>query len=636
MHSPLKDFISRFDIDATRTYILKHQNTTYQKEKELADLLLNNTFVYVDNCDMEPCHIPYQLNPILWNQAVTDDPEWNYMLNRQTYLQKLVLVGMVEQNHTYLNKAKHLILDWIRADLPLNPKSLATRTIDTGIRCFSWVKCILFLKALNLLSKEEETLILASLKQQLDFLEMNYLDKYSLSNWGILQTSAILLADVFFGQSIDLKHVSHFAKKELPLQLSLQVLEDSSQFEQSSMYHVEVLKCLLELVALAPSYLPQVKDCLLKMSHYLQAVTGPDHNQIALGDSDVTDTRDILTLAAILLEEASLKADAFETVNLDTLLLLGKSGIDAFNRLNRPEKQSLAHHFRDSGHVCIKDQDFYFFFKNGPIGSSHTHSDQNSLALYYKGKPLIIDTGRYTYKEEKLRYDFKSAQMHSCCYLKTRPPEEIKGSWSYHSYPKSRFCHFKQIDQYYYIEAEYETQFSQTSQNYSQERQVLILEHKIIIIIDYLKSHGQETMVNQFILDDKVSASNNQLEAFSIISKTPMKLEKTLISKTYNQLSHSQKLIKEVTFTNTYQDFTILLPHGSTIKTLTPRQTGSSQDIPAALAWRISGADFDYSVCFLQNDLVVGDKLLLLEDDKIRGKVVLVDHLRNKKMRFKH
>lgn len=71
---------------------------------------------------MEPCSIPYRLETITWQKAVTDDPEWNFMLNRQTYLQTLILVYLVERDERYLLKAKSFILNWIESAIPLDPK----------------------------------------------------------------------------------------------------------------------------------------------------------------------------------------------------------------------------------------------------------------------------------------------------------------------------------------------------------------------------------------------------------------------------------------------------------------------------------------------------------------------------------
>ena len=99
--------------DFCRNYLLDYQANSYADQKRIADLLLTNTFLFEDNWDMEPCHIPYHLDPITWQEAVTDDPEWNFMLNRQTYLQKLILVYLVERDERYLLTAKGFILNWI-------------------------------------------------------------------------------------------------------------------------------------------------------------------------------------------------------------------------------------------------------------------------------------------------------------------------------------------------------------------------------------------------------------------------------------------------------------------------------------------------------------------------------------------
>lgn len=621
--------------DFCRNYLLNYQVDSYLKQKKIADLLLTNTFLFEDNWDMEPCPIPYHLETITWQEPVTDDPEWNFMLNRQTYLQKLILVYLVERDERYLLTAKRLILDWIESAIPLSPQGVATRILDTGIRCFAWVKCLIFLNLFDALTKQEERLILASLEKQLQFLQANYLDKYSLSNWGIFQTTAILLAGAYFGSDLDITAATAFARQELPQQIALQVLEDGSQFEQSTMYHVEVLKALLELTALVPGYLPQLRPALLIMSDYLLKMTGPDHKQIPLGDSDLTDTRDILTLAATILEEPHLKAAAFPTLDIDSLLLLGEKGVHTFEQLPVQTLPTFAHHFENSGHIAINQENYYLFFKNGPIGSSHTHSDQNSLCLYYKGQPIFCDAGRYTYKEDPLRHALKSASHHSTAFLEDQLPEQIDGSWSYLSYPKSNYCQLRQKEHSYLIEGSYQTQFPDRD-NYQHDRQILILPPGIFLIIDTIQAQGQHRLVSQFILDDHLEARTDRLSDLRLISDCPFTIEETILSKKYNQYLTSHKLIKRKPFKDKGYTSTLLVPEETKVTPLTPLQTGHLTPIETALAWHLKGKQFEYSLCVLQDDLVKGEKLALLNGHKIRGKVVVIDHITNKIIRLKH
>ncbi|MCC9750515.1 heparinase II/III-like protein, partial [Streptococcus agalactiae] len=96
--------------------------------------------------------------------------------------------------------------------------------------------------------------LLTSLREQITYMRDYYREKDSLSNWGILQTTAILACLYYYEDELNLPEIQSFAEEELLLQIKLQILDDGSQYEQSIMYHVEVLKSLMELVILAPKY----------------------------------------------------------------------------------------------------------------------------------------------------------------------------------------------------------------------------------------------------------------------------------------------------------------------------------------------------------------------------------------------
>ncbi|WMB29736.1 heparinase II/III family protein [Streptococcus didelphis] len=396
------NFFKDFDEDFCRQYILEKDFEAYQKLKSSLDKMMTNTFIFDDNWDMEPCSTPYHLDPLSWDRQVSEDKEWNYMLNRQGYLMKFILVYLVEKDSRYLDKVKYFIFHWIDCHYPLKADSLVSRTLDTGIRSFTWLKVILYLLYFEAINQEELDKIIRSLAQQLTFLQENYKAKYSLSNWGILQITAILACLFYFEKEINLPHLKVFAETELEEQLRLQILDDGSQYEQSIMYHVEVYRALLDLAVFAPEYKPQLETKLEEMAYYIYMMTGSDHCQLAFGDSDVTDTRDILTASAIFFQSKVLKSYAYPYLDRESLLLFGKKGVAIFEKLESVEPASIeANHFASSGHICHRDSRRYLFFKCGPFGSAHSHSDLNSFCLYDQGKPIFIDPGRFTYQEEK-------------------------------------------------------------------------------------------------------------------------------------------------------------------------------------------------------------------------------------------
>ena len=105
-----------------------------------ADSLMQNTFTFTDRWDMEPCAVPYRLDPLIWDVSPNGDPEWVYMLNRHEYLKKLLLAGWYTGTPDYFLKAKEFILHWIDHNTVGPKASLTTRTpasaVPTGFPCW--------------------------------------------------------------------------------------------------------------------------------------------------------------------------------------------------------------------------------------------------------------------------------------------------------------------------------------------------------------------------------------------------------------------------------------------------------------------------------------------------------------------
>ncbi len=620
MNNRINNFFDKLDLPFCTDYLHKKEVNGYHQVKRSVDLMMTNTFVFNDNWDMEACSTAYTLNPLVWDKQMTDDPEWNYMLNRHSYLQKFVLVSLVENDLAYLVKAKALVLDWVRCQFALSPQSLVSRTMDTGIRCMSWLKVLLYLKRFNLLSDAEEDIILASLKAQLQFLRYHYLDKYSLSNWGIFQTTAMLAWLYYFEAELDLPDLLHFAETELQEQIRLQILEDGSQYEQSTMYHVEVFKALLDLACLVPAYRTKLKSTLGKMAKYLMAMTGPDHCQVAFGDSDVSDTRDILTMAATLLQSPEIKGFAFEALDWETLLLLGREGLESFDGLSREDVSSRSLAFLSSGHIVVRDDRRYLFFKNGSLGSSHSHSDLGSICLYDKGCPLVIDAGRYTYKDETKRYMLKGAESHSTCLVSDIKAEMIRDSWCYERYPVSDYCQLVNQDGYQFIEGVYHV-INENGKIYLHTRWIIILPHAITLIVDQITCPGSHELTTQFILDPGVTIENQCVNDLQLISETAFEKRTCDISKRYNELAPTCKLVKNQRFTDYICDYSMFVDRMAQVKKHSLIQTGTAKVLANGLGFEIEGRDYHYTIAVLPEDILEGDKLYQVKSHKLKGKI---------------
>ncbi|KHD44340.1 alginate lyase family protein [Streptococcus hongkongensis] len=620
----VSQFFKSFEEGFCRDYIKTYNQTDYKRIKENVDLLMENTFIFNDNWDMEPCPVPYHLEVIHWDKQVTDDPEWNFMLNRQSYLYKLVVVYLVEGDDKYLDKIKYFIFDWIGRDYLLDKNSLTSRTLDTGIRCLAWLKALLFLKRFNAISKTEEDKIISSVRKQFVFLYDNYIEKYTLSNWGILQTTAILAWFYYYEDAIQLAEIKEFAEKELFEQIRLQVLEDGSQYEQSIMYHVEVYRSLLELAILVPSYKGLYQSTLVEMSEYIYMMTGPDHHQFAFGDSDVTDTRDILTMSAVLLQSNRLASKSFNHLDIESLLYFGEKGVETFKELKPLETCKEGRLFESSGHVCLHDHRRFLFYKCGPLGSAHSHSDQNSICLYDQGRPIFVDPGRYTYEEDSLRHELRSSKGHSTCLIDDQAVEAVKDSWSYFTYPNADYLTLKEENDLSLIESSFSSQL-EDGVKLIHKRSVLALPHGITLILDKLNCPGEHRLTTQFILDDQVIFNEQTVNDLQLTSDNPFREEQLAISKRYNEFTQSKKIVKEAKFKDVIYDYTLLTDKNCLVKRQPLLQTGSNKELKNSFGFEIIGDDYHYVIGIQAEDILSGDKLYKVDGVKCRGKIVVID-----------
>lgn len=624
MKEERSQFFERVDGDQCRDYILSHCSKNYEKVKSSLERLMDNRFMFNSPWDMEPCSKTHQIQPMAWDQVFEDDPEWAYMLNRQEYLLQFMIGYLVEGDERYIHKCKFYLFNWMEQVREFSPHSLMTRTLDTGIRSFTWLKLVLLLLKFDLLDEDELERILASLEKQIHFMREHYRAKYTLSNWGILQTIPMLAIYYFFSDQMEIEEAYQFAKQELDKQIETQILEDGTQFEQSILYHVEVYKTLLDLCILLPNLQASYQELLEKMATYIQMMTGLDGRTLAFGDSDSTETADILSLSAVILNKEDLLDGLDLKVDLISLLFLGREKLNELQALEKRAWQGKSMIFEDSGHVCIKDEHRYLFFKNGPLGSAHSHSDENSFCLHYQGQPIFIDAGRYSYREIDERYLLKSAWSHSTCMVDGKTPGRITRSWEYEHYPHSLFCHHKEREGVHYIEGAYLS--VEPDLSYLHKRKILQLAEDVWLMVDDIRCRGRHEALTQFILDKDVIYQDGKVNQLKLWSAVDFDLEDTIISPKYNELEKSSKLTKRQSFENQMIDYTIIAHESFEIIRHPVYQT-DGREVEKALAFEVKNDETDKLILLLSEDICVGEKLCRVDGTKLRGKCLVYDKI---------
>ncbi|SCJ07561.1 Uncharacterized protein conserved in bacteria [uncultured Clostridium sp.] len=650
----VKDYMKEYDVEFIKRYI--KDNCKYEYERKLigAKLLLNNSFIFDETWDMEQCRIPYVNKNLDWNFTPNGDEEWTFMLNRHEYLNKLVLAYYIEENDIYLDKLKELIINWIDNN-PITLKGGKTiRTIDTGIRCFSWINMLIHLINEEKILDEEIEKIVFSIVEQLKYLKAAYIDKYVLSNWGVLQTTAIVGAHFWIGEFINDDELLKWAIEELYKQIDIQVLDDGSHWEQSVMYHVEVLNCSMKVINYSNYFDYKLKKEFLSkvesMAMYLMYCGDSNNIQEAQGDSDRTDIRDVLVKATILFENGMLKYRAYDNADLSSVFMFGKRKLKKYIDIEKREPKEKSQSFIDSGNIYVrssfKGDSNFTYMQNGTLGSGHGHSDLAHISIHYKGKPFLIDSGRYTYVEEDfLREYLKSAKAHNVSVIDNSPFAVPKNSWGYEKYGDILKNYFIEKDGVSYAELPYLAELEDKTP-YIAIKKVLILSKGIWVVVNDIRCEGKHTCTNYYNLDNKVKVidkgdcyrcvnDNAEIDIYNYnVNKKVLK--NSIISKNYNEINNSNKIETYTKFENCLINYDIIIGKdlkGIEISKPSIIQYNSNEEILDNIAitkeFKLSEKE-SYIVIIFNRETYKGGKVYFYNDVAIYGKVVVIHKIKSK------
>ena len=586
-------------------------NCREEAEKILAqaDRLMAHTFSFEDRWDMEPCSEPFTLKEMIWDRSPNGDPEWIFMLNRHEYMNKLLIAGWLTGDKAYVEKLKWFLFHWIQANPILPEGTVTTRTIDTGIRCMSWQYLLLHLLGEGLMEEREAAGILESMKEQFASLRKRYIGKYTLSNWGVLQTASICNGYLWFHEYLPSDGTEDWAWQELERQIGLQVLDDGAHWEQSMMYHMEVLLACMKLLASCRAWVrienrtefwrdtDWLEKAVDRMSRYVLFASGPDHLQIAQCDSDVTDVRDVMVKAAVLTGDGRYRYAGYDTADLDSAWMFGSAGVTGYSAMagRKPESLSLA--AADAGHIFFRsswEEDSHFtYMKCGPLGSGHGHADLTHISLHYRGCPILVDSGRYSYvEEEPLRPFLKSAQAHNGCDTDGESHGRPRGSWSDDSYGQNIKNYYREQGPVHYGEMAYHGCLM-SGAHYLVIRKVMAVDQGIWMIVNDIRCDGGHEVKEYYHLDSAVQGTpmgtgtdgagecwrlcSGGYDAMTVLGSRPFEAVPCVISKQYNQKEKSTCLVRKTGFTDRITDWTCLFGEGTEAEKTQVFQYGSSR-----------------------------------------------------------
>ena len=402
-----------------------------------AALICAQTFLFSDHWEMERTQIPVHFEgEIDWATIPAGDAEWLYAMNRHTSFVNLGKAYRFTGEEAYAEQFAKLISGWI-ARVPLTDKSCDStwRSLEAGLRCENWLRAVRLLEGSAALTKELRAQIDASLLIHGAYLAKKNAGFHLLSNWGVLQDHGLFLLGVYFDDA----QWRTLAIERLTENLRLQVMRDGTQWEQSPMYHCEVLHCVIDVLTIARQnsiVLPEAfVQSVYAMCTALAKWLTPTGRLVCQSDSDDTDARDIVAQGALLFEDGTLKAAAGEHLYSENLWDFGTAVLPLYEAISPAQPAIASTQLPDSGNYMLRsghDADAsYLHFHCGCLGSGHGHADLLHVDVSAFGEDILIDSGRYTYVNTPLRRQLKLPAAHNTTRVDDTDFSVCVDSWGY-------------------------------------------------------------------------------------------------------------------------------------------------------------------------------------------------------------
>ncbi len=472
----------------------------------VADEVVKQYFLFQYEWDMEKTIEPYVFNnEIDWLVNPFGDPEWTFMLNRHRFWLDLGKAYMLTNNEIYAKTFVDQALHWIENIKLSDPKaSQAWRLIEAGIRMENWIKSFEFIKHSNHVTPNFLETFLTSIEEHAVYLNAKFSTHSQISNWGVIEYNGLFSAGVFMAYFKESAVWQNSALEKLNICIKNQILSDGTQWEQSPMYHNEVMHCFMNTYMLANrANLPVDSDFKKQVEQMAFANIQwqkPNYNEPLLGDSDDNDIRGMLTTASFLFNDATLKSRAYASFNYENYLWFGKQANERYKSIQPKTPDFLSAYQFNTGDLYSRsswdESAFYSHFHTRRLGGGHSHDDLLHFDLFAYGNDYLVDTGRYTYMYNEWRQYFKENTAHNTLGVDNLTNSIYNGSWSNKFEAKSEGAYARIDDDFDYAEAINKAYFRLTDPVLL-KRRILYLKPDVWVIVDAFEAK-EEHLYSQY------------------------------------------------------------------------------------------------------------------------------------------
>ncbi|MDU6853690.1 MAG: alginate lyase family protein [Zhenhengia sp.] len=616
----------------------------------IANDVCQNTFLFDRPWDMEPTIHPITFQKeINWEFIPEEDDEWIFMLARHGYTSQLGEAYSLTQDEKYPKAFVRLVSNFIdHAKLTSTSIRTTWRTIDSSIRVENWIKGYIHMHTSPYFTSDFLEKFLTSLLEHGDYLYRTHDSFRTISNWGVIQNQGLLALGAFLSEQELGQKYMEIALHRLTEHATLQVMDDGTHWEQSPMYHNEVLHSFQNVVSITRrcnlNISPIIEEKTYKMCYTNLNWAKPNHHQVSQGDSDDTDIRDMISRGAYLFSDPTLKFGGFKVLDPISCWYEGLEAINSYNRLNTLAPSYTHAILQTSGNYYLRDswkEDAnYLHFHCGSLGSGHGHANLLHIDLFAQGEDILVDSGRFTYIHKPIRTDFKSAFAHNTTIVDGKSFTECTESWDFGKIANYVQSHFVDKGLFSMAEGSHLGYMHLENGGIFTNRKIIYIKPDIYVVIDTFTGMGTHTYDQLFHFNNQgqvttkgtsVAYESNKVKA-TVCCITPdvtLTTYDSLLSRKYNALENNKSIKYSLTHTGDTSLITVI--HTQSIEDTTPlsckkipvtsmtHQTVFSAEYAEAL--KIQKGTNEYTILIAHKDFFGGVDMALANGLKGYGKV---------------
>lgn len=527
---------------------------------EIADQVCRNYFTFTSKWDLEQAPYPVEFDgQIDWEVNPCGDPEFVWQFNRHRFFLCLGQAYLMTGQEKYAKKLVELLCDWIqRVPLVQEHEDKAWRSLEAGFRGEYWTKAAACIQGSTAFTPQVQKLYEDSLLQHARYLEEKHSAYKCISNWGVIENHGLFEIAVTLADQKQEEHYAKLALEHLQQAVRIQFMDDGVHWEQAFMYHCEVVRCYLDVFLIARKHgicLPAgMEDTIKKALYAMMAWQKPDSHMFMSGDSDDLDMQECFMLGAYYYQDEKLKgaaggrldyeaawcfglvlglepekragtgreeikrdmgADAF--IDWKTAVSAGRKALEDYESLGERQPDFCSAALTDSGHFYLRSDwgpgANLAHFTCGTLGAGHGHSDKLHVDLVMGGRDVLVDAGRYTYRMEQGRREFKDPQAHNTSIVDGKLFTVCKDSWECTKLSQPANTAYRFTDKYGYVQGGH---LGYMEDGVFMNRRIVQIQPDIYIVIDEMYGAGSHTYETYFHFSEAGSVELSDIDKFTI------------------------------------------------------------------------------------------------------------------------